>query len=211
MTAGPDGGVMMALQGAFALVTLGYVWWRFGGGDAATFGLVAGGYSAAGDVFNAFAKHAYEYPGHGFAWVFVYVFLGWIGISGTCLFVAEGILARAGHDLLTQRHLGWQAPLLAGLIAVAFDLFVDPVAASARFWVWLVPGPVFYGIPLLNFVGWFVLVLLAAAVWTWIVKHRPWAVRRKLAVAAGAWLPCTAAGFAVSAGLNRAIGLLGLQ
>ena len=41
-------------------------------------------------------------------------------------------------------------------IAVVLDLFIDPVAVAAGYWIWLVKATVYYGIPLLNYVGWFV-------------------------------------------------------
>jgi uncharacterized membrane protein len=40
---------------------------------------------------------------------------------------------------------------------VCLDLFIDPVAVATGYWVWFVPGEIYFGIPLLNFVGWFVL------------------------------------------------------
>jgi uncharacterized membrane protein len=71
--------------------------------------------------------------------------------------LAEGILCHLGEDMLTQRVSIWQVLLLAAVIAVVFDLFLDPVAVTAGYWVWLKETNIYYGIPLLNFVGWFVL------------------------------------------------------
>jgi len=95
-------------------------------------------------------------------------------VCGICLFVAEGILARPGQDMLTQRGLWWQVPLLAGIIAVVLDLFIDPIAVKAGYWVWTVRGTVYYGIPLLNYVDWFVLMFLAPPAWILIAKHGQW-------------------------------------
>ena len=67
--------------------------------------------------------------------------------------LAEGILARPDQDMLTQPRLWWQVPLATGAIAVVLDLFIDPVAVAAGYWIWLVKGTVYYGIPLLNCVG----------------------------------------------------------
>jgi putative membrane protein len=75
---------------------------------------------------------------------------------------AEGIAAQPGRDMLTQRKLWWQIPLLSGVIALVLDLFIDPVAVQAGYWIWFVKGTIYYGIPLLNYVGWFVLISLAS-------------------------------------------------
>ena len=58
--------------------------------------------------------------------------------------------------------------------AVGLDLFIDPVAVKAGYWVWFVSGTVYYGIPLLNFVSWFVLMFLAPLAWIRIARQRQW-------------------------------------
>jgi hypothetical protein len=45
------------------------------------------------DFLSAFVMRNYEYPGQSPLWVFTYIFFGWIGMCGICLFLAEGILA----------------------------------------------------------------------------------------------------------------------
>ena len=45
------------------------------------------------------------------------------------------------------------------------------VAVALGYWVWRVPGDVYYGIPLLNFIGWFVLMLLAPLAWIEVCRH----------------------------------------
>lgn len=67
-----------------------------------------------------------------------------------CLLVAEGILARNDEDVLTAPHLRWQALLVAATIAVLLDLFIDPIAVAAGYWVWFAPANLYYEIPLLK-------------------------------------------------------------
>lgn len=74
-------------------------------------------------------------------------------MCGSCLFVAEGILAGPRQDMLSQRQLRRQVPILTGVIAAVLDLFIDPIAVHAGYWVWFVEGTVYYGIPLLDYVG----------------------------------------------------------
>ena len=170
----PNFTVMLIAGILFALPVLGFIWWRFGGPDTVAFIIVSGGFTAIMDFISSFVVRNYEYPGQSELWVFTFIFFGWIAICGICLFLAEGILARPGHDMLTQHRLWWQVPLTAGIIAVVLDLFIDPVAVEAGYWVWFVQGTIYYGIPLLNYVGWFVLMFLAPLAWILIARYRHW-------------------------------------
>ena len=77
----------------FALPVLAFVWWRFGAADTFVFIMVSGGFTAIMDLISSFVARNYEYPGQSVLWVFTFIFFGWIGMCGICLFVAEGILA----------------------------------------------------------------------------------------------------------------------
>jgi len=117
----------------FAVPVLWFIRWRFGGADAVAFIIVSGGFTAIMDFISSFVVSNYVYPGQSHLWVFTFIFFGWITVCGICLLLAEGILARPGHDMLTQRRLWWQVPLLAGIIAVVLDLFIDPIAVGAGY------------------------------------------------------------------------------
>lgn len=195
----------------FALPVLAYIWWRFGGPDTLAFIIVSGGFTAVMDFISSFVVQNYEYPGQSQLWVFTFIFFGWIAMCGSCLFLAEGLLARPGRDMLTQRRLWWQVPLITGVIAVVLDLFIDPVAVAAGYWVWFVQGTVYYGIPLLNYVGWFVLMFLAPLAWILIARHRQWSYWQKGGVALGALVPLVIASVVLSLTLNGAVAALGLQ
>ena len=49
---------------------------------------------------------------------------------------------------------------VAGCFAVCLDLLEDPLAHHNNWWIWkeTLGGLKFYGVPLLNFIGWFVLI-----------------------------------------------------
>ena len=195
----------------FALPVLAYIWWRFGGPDTLAFIIISGGFTAVMDFISSFVVQNYEYPGQSQLWVFTFIFFGWIAMCGSCLFLAEGLLARPGRDMLTQRRLWWQVPLITGVIAVVLDLFIDPVAVAAGYWVWFIQGTVYYGIPLLNYVGWFVLMFLAPLAWILIARHRQWSYWQKGGVALGALVPLVIASVVLSLTLNGAVAALGLQ
>jgi putative membrane protein len=205
----PDFDRLLGTGVGFALLVLGFFGWRFGAARTVAFVVVAGLVPAVMDFLSSFAARNYEYPGQTQLWVFSYIFFGWIGVCGTCLLVAEGVLARPGETVLAPR-LRWRAPLLAGAIAVLLDLFIDPVAVRAGYWVWLVPAEVYYEIPLLNFVGWFVLMFLAPLAWIEVAR-RPWGPARMTAAAILALPLLAAAAVALSVILNGAIALAGLR
>ena len=195
----------------FSMLTLFFIGWRFGTARTGVFVIVAGLFPAIMDFISSYAISNYEYPGQSRSWVFTYIFFGWIGVCGTCLLLAEGILARRDEDILSASRLRWQAPLLAGLVAVLLDLFVDPIAVVAGYWVWIAPADVYYEIPLLNFVGWFVLMVLAPVAWIEIARRSAWGgVRMLLAALVSLPLLCIAS-IALSLVLNGAIGLGGFQ
>ncbi len=71
------------------------------------------------------------------------------------------VLVAAIHQTLHGSGLGrWLAVLLASLWMTAIDLLIDPLAANQLgYWHWRAAG-VYYGIPAVNFAGWFVSSLL---------------------------------------------------
>ena len=200
------------LLGGIALGTLvtGVFLWRFGLARAFAFVILAGLFSAGLDFVSAFEAQNYEYPGQTRLWVFTYIFFGWIGVCGTCLLVAEGILARPGEGVLTSKRLRIQVPLLTAVIAVLTDLFIDPIAVEAGYWRWFVPANVYYGIPLLNFVGWFVLMLIAPLAWIEVARQ-DWDAKRMVVAAFFALPVAGVAAVLLSVALNGLIGLTELR
>jgi putative membrane protein len=207
----PDFDVLLLSNVGLAVPVLAFLGWRFGAWRAAAFVVIAGLFPATMDFLSSFADRNYEYPGQSRVWVFTYIFFGWISVCGTCLLIAEGVLARPGETVLDAPRLRWQAPLLAGATAILLDLFIDPVAVAAGYWVWLLPANVYYGIPLLNFVGWFVLMLLAPLAWIEVVRRPTWGPAKMMAAAALAVPLLGAASVALAGALNRMIALAGLQ
>jgi hypothetical protein len=195
----------------FALIVIMYIWWRFDGANAISFIIISGIFSAVMDFISSFVVHNYEYPGQSRLWVFTFILFGWISVCGSCLFLAEGILARPGYDIVTGKKLWWQVPILTGVIAVVLDLFIDPVAVSAGYWIWLVKGTVYYEIPLLNFVGWFVLIFLASLAWIVIIRQQQWNCWQKIIFSVIALIPLIICGTILSILLNNVIAAFGLH
>lgn len=85
--------------------------------------------------------------------------IGWFFLAYSCVLVAGKVFPKMG--LLGRATVG-------GLIAMGIDLWMDPIATSARLmnWVWA-KGDILLvlGIPHTNFVGWFLLIFLFAIFW----------------------------------------------
>ncbi|MHA1264854.1 MAG: carotenoid biosynthesis protein [Candidatus Helarchaeota archaeon] len=116
----------------------------------------------------------------GGLWFFevpLYTLIGWYVIAYSCVFLSKKLLSNRTH--LFQAILG------AGL-AVSFDLWTDPVMvnlyhasivpANAGMWVWLMSDTLLiFGIPFMNFLGWFLIIFLFAIIWEVVPdKKREW-------------------------------------
>ena len=64
--------------------------------------------------------------------------------------------------------------LAAGLFGVCLDLLEDPIAHYNNWWVWetALKGIKFFEVPILNFIGWFVLVFFMCCATLLIVRSR---------------------------------------
>ena len=71
--------------------------------------------------------------------------------------------------------------LIAGCFAVCLDLLEDPLAHYNNWWIWkeTVSGVTFYGVPLLNFMGWFVLIFYMTLA-TLLVERSHFSENRKV-------------------------------
>ena len=67
----------------------------------------------------------------------------------------------------------WQTILLAALLMTAWGLPMDPMMVSEGYWVWDVPGE-FFGTPLLNYFGWFLISCLILGCFHWFPVHLFW-------------------------------------
>jgi uncharacterized membrane protein len=76
------------------------------------------------------------------------------------------MMASAGYFAALRITSGWKAVTLGALLASLVDLVMEPVMVHRLgYWVWPEGGPLPGGVPLMNFVGWFVTCFVAGAIW----------------------------------------------
>ena len=191
------------VSAVFVLALMGK---RYGTANAICFVILSGLFTAVMDFLSAFAIRTYEYPGQTPLWVFGFIFVGWIAIGGSCVLLAEGIVL-GGRRVLDVPDARWQVANMTGMVAVALDLFMDPVAVKLAIWVWTRPGNVYFGIPLYNFVGWHNLMTFAPAVWLLIVTRPGWSPARRVIMSLVAVPPTMVVSGAVTTGVMAVIKL----
>ncbi|NHI90884.1 MAG: carotenoid biosynthesis protein [Candidatus Lokiarchaeota archaeon] len=94
------------------------------------------------------------------------VCLGWFFVAYGTFFIAEKVLNIS--DTPNTKDLV-KASAIAGLLAMNFDLMIDPFMVRNGSWMWVSTlQENFYvlGIPFTNFVGWFLLIFLFSIFWT---------------------------------------------
>lgn len=72
------------------------------------------------------------------------------------------VLGGYGWVQKDEQPPGVHGVLLGATLATLLDLEIEPVAVYLEhYWQWLIPGPLnYYGVPLANFIAWFVVALL---------------------------------------------------
>jgi len=125
--------------------------------------------------------HVYEGYFLYFGQVPIAIGLGWCFVFYTCMFISDGICNTKNRGRLSPLEASCKSydlhgkslmpSLIDALIAVSYDLFLDPVAVTFKWWIWF-GKPIFMGVPLMNFVGWFLMVFLFSAVFRYVTKQR---------------------------------------
>ena len=97
----------------------------------------------------------------------VVVLFAWAGIT----LVVHGVFAGR------LRRVWLQLPMMAAAIT-AWDVFLDPQMVGEGYWQWKTASVAFRGIPIVNYVGWFVTALLNSALVVGLCRPRREAASR---------------------------------
>ena len=103
-----------------------------------------------------FGHYTYNFPPYLLS-IPVFVILGWGVFSVICYY--------AVMDLPTRYRL-----VFFPLMMTAIDVSLDPQMVHLHFWTWEPFGPEWYGVPLTNFLGWYVVSLIIITITTIITR-----------------------------------------
>lgn len=76
---------------------------------------------------------------------------------------------------------------LAGFIGVSLDFIMDPVAVANQWWIWKVHNIYILGVPLSNFLGWWLLIFFTALFYDMIISYCG-VKEKKNCVTSGMWI-----------------------
>lgn len=79
-----------------------------------------------------------------------------------------------------HKHFLFIIGVVGGLVGLFMDLFFDPVAVSMNWWEWKNSGP-YFGVPTVNFVGWFIFAGGFCAMYN-LVLSKSWEFGKKVVV-----------------------------
>jgi uncharacterized membrane protein len=175
----PSAEVFFGLSFALLFFTLAQSIYELGFVKAILFLVVTGVIGFFAEVLGTnsgfpFGKYYYtDFLGSKFLGVPVVVPLVWFVIAYLCYSIVTGNM-RMPPDVSssTKRTIFVKIALLGAFGAVAWDFMIDPMFSSYGYWVWtgqFLPLPELDGIPLTNFIGWFVLVALMIIVCLYVL------------------------------------------
>lgn len=157
--------VFFGLSFALLFFTLGQSIYELGARKAFVFLIITGAIGFLAEVLGTnsgfpFGRYYYtNYLGQKVLGVPIVVPLVWFVITYICLSIASGNVASIAKNRSTLLKIAF----LSAFGAVAWDFLIDPMFSSYGYWIWtgqFLPLPELNGIPLTNFVGWFVLVAI---------------------------------------------------
>jgi uncharacterized membrane protein len=98
--------------------------------------------------------------------------VAWFMVSYPSFVIAEWLVSSGGSPSKAGR---WQRILtvaaVGGLIMTAWDIIMDPIMVAGGSWVWDTKGA-YFGIPLQNFLGWWLTVFTTYALYL-LLRKRP--------------------------------------
>ncbi|MHB1867400.1 MAG: carotenoid biosynthesis protein, partial [Nitrososphaerales archaeon] len=89
-------------------------------------------------------------------------YLMWVGLVPLWIVLGWFVFAMSGflifHNIVLPRRRALFQAAASGLFALNIDLMMDPIASSNGLWTWTTNIVDILGVPLFNFVGWFMLI-----------------------------------------------------
>lgn len=159
---------LVVLLALIALLAL-HARWQLGTIRAVSFFLLAAMLGFLFEVWGlkggTFFGGRYVYNGREtkFLGVPYFIPMYWAVFIYTAYSISNSFLAWSGHEKPSSGNAKQTSVialvLLDGILTVALDLVMDPVQVREGSWTWLTHGA-YFGIPVGNFVGWFIVTVL---------------------------------------------------
>lgn len=109
--------------------------------------------------------------------------LGWYFLAYGTIFLAEKVITK--WDINKKSGL-IKMSAVAGFLAMSMDLFVDPIMVRNESWYWVSTfkeNLYVIGIPLTNFLGWFLLIFLFSIYWNKMISfEEKWGTKKTIIV-----------------------------
>jgi len=146
--------------------------------------IIGGGVENANAIFGG-----YHYPGSELTLFLGLcpfdVVLGWFVILYCCSYMSHLLIGHAEGSLSSQGigtnpengidinfvKVTFYRALLAGLLAVNLDMTIDPVAVENEWWIWQIHNIYIQGVPLGNYLGWWLLISSSAFFYDLIIAY----------------------------------------
>ena len=170
--------IFFGLSFALLFFTLGQSFYELGFKNASIFLVITSMIGFLAEVLGTssgfpFGKYYYtDFLGEKVLGVPIVVPLVWFVIAYLSFSIARSAFREGARGNPVQNSTIFTIALLSAFGAVAWDSMIDPMFSSYGYWVWtgqFLPLPKLDGIPLTNFVGWFVLVALMVYVCTYAI------------------------------------------
>ena len=86
----------------------------------------------------------------------LWISIGWFDVTFPAFMLLEHVLPKAGI---------WTKAVAGGVLALSLDSAIDPAATAAGLWTWTHRSLYFLGVPVTNYIAWFMLTTLYLAVY----------------------------------------------
>ena len=114
--------------------------------------------SRTGIIFGGVYKYnSNKTPGYIFMGIPLLIPIAWFGLIYMALNFCHYLYGSSG--LIKLESLTFTFIFLPSIMLALIDVVLDPIAVNEKRWEWKAAGK-YYGVPFLNFVGWFILSIL---------------------------------------------------